>query len=242
MTFRAPEDPVPGVAGARVLDLGHPLSSADPSWAGVRTFSRVTLETIEHGGCFTGRITTDEHFGTHVDAPAHFAAGGLTIDQLPPERLVRPAVCVNVERQSTEDEDYRLTREDLERFERTHGPIVPNTVVLVATGWDRRWPDEARYRNVRDGMMHFPGLSKEAAALLARDRRVAGIGIDSPSVDHGPTRLFEVHRLTQPLGVYHIENLTGLTALPPAGFTVVVAPIRIVGGSGGPARVFAILP
>ena len=114
--------------------------------------------------------------------------------------------------------------------------------MLVATGWDRRWKEPGRYMNVRNGVKHFPGISVEAAALLARDRKVAGIGIDSPSVDYGPSEHFETHRTTMPLNVYHIENATNLTALPATGFTVVVAPINVVGGSGGPTRIFALIP
>ena len=94
--------------------------------------------------------------------------------------------------------------------------------------------------NERDGVKHFPGLSVEAAALLARERKVAGIGIDTPSVDYGPSAKFETHHTTMPENVYHVENATNLTRLPPRGFTVVVAPINLVGGSGGPTRVLAI--
>ena len=119
--------------------------------------------------------------------------------------------------------------------------IANGDIILIATGWDQRWPDPVRYRNEQNGVKHFPGLSVEAADYLARDRRVAAIGIDTPSIDYGPSADFAAHKTTMPLGVYHVENATGLTSLPPAGFTVVVAPIKIAGGSGGPTRVFALL-
>ncbi len=226
----------------RIVDLGHTLSEADPTWDGTRGFSRSTLETIPQDGFFTGRFTADEHAGTHVDAPAHSVAGGRTIDALEAAQLVRPAICLHIEHQVAGHEDYALTRADVEAFERAHGVISEGALVLVSTGWHRRWTDAARYLNIREGVRHFPGISRDAASLLAQDRRVAGIGIDTPSVDLGVSTLFEVHRVTQSLGVYHIENLAGLDDLPPTGFTVVVAPIKIRGGSGGPARVFAILP
>ena len=158
------------------------------------------------------------------------------------DRLVRPAVRIDVTAKVAADEDYRLAVEDIRAFESRHGRIAEGVLVLVATGWDSRWKDPARYMNVRNGVKHFPGISVEAATLLARDRKVAGIGIDSPSVDHGPSEHFETHRTTQPLNVYHIENAANLTALPATGFTVVVAPVNIAGGSGGPTRVFALLP
>jgi len=224
----------------KVLDLGHPLSDADPTWSGGKAFSRSAEATFEKDGYAVGKFTADEHFGTHLDAPAHFG-GSWTTDTIPVERLVRPAVCINVAAQVAADEDYRLTLEDVRAFESRSGTIAEGAIVLVATGWDRRWKEPGRYMNVRNGVKHFPGISVEAATFLARDRKVAGIGIDSPSVDHGPSERFETHRTTMPRNVYHVENATNLTALPAAGFTVVVAPINIVGGSGGPTRVFALI-
>ena len=221
----------------RVVDLGHPLSESDPSWSGEKVFSR---SGVKGDGFAMGKFSSDEHFGTHLDAPVH-AGGAWTTDQIPVERLVRPGVCVNIEAEAAKDEDYRLTVEDILRFEAKAGRIPEGVVVLVATGWDRRWPDQVRYMNDRAGVKHFPGLSVEAAALLARERKVAGIGIDTPSVDYGPSAKFETHHTTMPANVYHIENAANLTSLPPSGFTVVVAPIDLAGGSGGPTRLFAIL-
>lgn len=226
----------PAPAG-RVVDLGHPLSEDAPSWGGEKVFSR---KGVVGEGFAMGSFSTDEHFGTHLDAPVH-AGGRWTTDQIPVERLVREAVCINVEAQAAKDEDYRLSVEDIRRFEAKQGRIPEGTVVLVATGWDRRWPDRARYMNEREGVKHFPGISAEAGAFLARERKVAGIGIDTPSVDHGPSEKFETHHVTMGENVYHIENATRLTGLPPKGFTVVVAPINLVGGSGGPTRIFALL-
>lgn len=221
----------------RVVDLGHPLSEDDPSWGSEKVFSR---KGVVGEGFAMGSFSTDEHFGTHLDAPVH-SGGRWTTDQIPVDRLVRNAVCINIEAETAKDEDYRLSVEDIRRFEAKQGRIPEGTVVLVATGWDRRWPDRARYMNEREGVKHFPGLSAEAGAFLARDRKVAGIGIDTPSVDHGPSEKFETHKATMGENVYHIENAARLTSLPPKGFTVVVAPVNLVGGSGGPTRMFALL-
>jgi kynurenine formamidase len=225
----------------KVIDLGHPLSDADPTWSGEKVFNRSATAIFEKDGIALGKFSTDEHFGTHLDAPSHFG-GSWTTDKIPVERLVRPAVCINVAAKAAVDEDYRLAIEDIRAFESRSGPIAEGMVVLVATGWDRRWKEPGRYMNVKNGVKHFPGISVEAATLLARDRKVAGLGIDTPSVDYGPSVRFETHRTTQPLNVYHIENAANLTALPAAGFTVVVAPVNIAGGSGGPTRVFALIP
>lgn len=221
----------------RLLDLGHPLSEHDPTWSGKKVFSR---SGTAGEGFAMGQFSSDEHFGTHLDAPVH-AGGRLTTDQIPIDRLLRPAVCIDVQAAAEKDEDYRLTVDDVRHFEAKHGRIPEGSVVLVATGWDRRWPDQGRYMNDRGGVKHFPGLSVEAAALLARERKVTAIGIDTPSVDYGPSARFEVHHTTMPENVYHIENATRLTELPAKGFRVIVAPINLVGGSGGPTRIFALL-
>jgi kynurenine formamidase/beta-lactamase class A len=223
----------------RVVDLGHPLSEADPTWTGEKVF---THEATQSEGILMGKFSSDEHFGTHLDAPKHFFPGGWSVDRIPPDRLVRPAVCMDVRQAVSANEDYRVTPNDILAFERQHGAIAEGTVVFVRTGWDARWSDPARYRNERGGVKHFPGVSVEAASLLAKDRRVAGIGIDTPSIDYGPSVQFEAHRTTMPQNVYHIENAANLGAVPATGFRVVVAPIAIKDGSGGPTRVLALVP
>jgi kynurenine formamidase len=223
----------------KVIDLGHPLSAEIPSWSGDRVFERTETGS---GGMSMGRFRSDEHFSTHLDAPSHFAPGKWSVDQIPPERLVRPGFCIPVEEKVRGNEDYQLSLADVKAFESREGPIAEGAVVLVATGWDRRLREPGGYMNERGGVKHFPGISVEAAAYLARERKVAGIGIDTPSVDYGPSEKYETHHTTMPENVYHIENATRLTELPARGFTVVVAPIKLAGGSGGPTRVFALLP
>jgi kynurenine formamidase len=223
------------VLAQRVVDLGHPLAVTDPSWDGSRVFQR---NGTGGGGYVGGTFSSDEHFGTHLDAPAHFG-GTWTVDRIPVDRLVRPGICINV---TGKPEDYQITVDDVKAFEARNGAIPEGSIVLFATGWDVRWPDQKKYLNERNGVKHFPGIHPDAAAYLARDRKVAGLGIDTPSVDYGPSAKFETHNLTMRLNVFHIENAARLTSLPPRGFTVVVAPINLVGGSGGPARVFALLP
>jgi kynurenine formamidase len=215
--------------GPRLVDLGHPLRESDPSWDGRAAFDR-------EGDRSNGRFESQEHFGTHLDAPAHFG-GDWTTDQIPAERLIGPGVVINV---TGRPEDYQLTVADVKAFEARHGAIPAGAIVLVATGWDARWPDRKAYMNERGGTKHFPGIGVEAARYFV-GRKVAGIGIDTPSVDYGPSAKFETHNITNPANIYHVENARGLTTLPPAGFTVVVAPINVAGGSGGPTRIFALM-
>jgi kynurenine formamidase len=218
----------------RVVDLGHSLAVTDPSWTGQPVFQR---KAEQGDGYVGGTFSSDEHFGTHLDAPAHFG-GAWTVDRIPVERLVRPGVCIHIIGKA---EDYQLTVADVKAFEAKNGAIAEGAIVMIATGWDARWPDQTKYMNERAGVKHFPGIHPDAAAYLSRDRKVAGIGIDTPSVDYGPSAKFETHHLTMPLNVFHIENAANLTSLPASGFTIVVAPIKLAGGSGGPTRVFALL-
>jgi kynurenine formamidase len=225
----------------RVVDLGHAIADTDPSWSGDKVFSYETVETIAKDGYQAGKFSTDEHFGTHVDAPAHFVAGRWTVDQIPVDRLIRPGVCVNIASQVRDDGNYRLTVDDLKAFEAKNGEIPPGSIVLVATGWDSRWSStHGEYMNEHNGVKHFPGISVEAAKFLANDRLVVGIGIDTPSIDYGMSEHFEAHQVSLGRDLFHIENVTGLTKLPATGYTVVVAPVKIRGGSGAPARVFAV--
>jgi kynurenine formamidase len=215
---------------SRVVDLGHPLRATDPSWDGKAAFKR-------EGTKQNGHFESQEHFGTHLDAPAHFG-GEWTVDQIPVDRLVRPGVCIQV---TGKPEDYLVTVDDIKAFEARSGSIPEGSIVLIATGWDARWPDRKAYMNERGGKKHFPGISAEAAKFLVT-RKIYGLGIDTGSVDYGPSEKYETHNITNPANIFHIENARGLTKLPPSGFTVVVAPINLAGGSGGPTRVFALLP
>jgi kynurenine formamidase len=228
-------------SASRVVDLGHPIQKGDPSWDPSPSYERSIVATIEKDGYAAGKITIEEHFGTHLDAPAHFAPKGWTVDQIPPERLYQPAVRIDVSAQAAANADYLVTVADITTFEEQHGVIPEGAIVLIATGWDRRWPDRSRYMNEQNGVKHFPGLSAEATRYLAATRRAAGIVIDTPSIDYGPSTAFEAHHVSMALNVYHVENAARLTTLPANGFEVFVAPIDIAGGSGGPARIFAVM-
>jgi len=227
----------------RILDLSHTLSEKNPRWPGdTRGFEAQVHARPEEAGYFTRSIWMLEHFGTHLDAPAHFPPGQSTVDRIPPQRLVGPAVVLDVRQQAAADADYRVVPGDVRAWEERHGVVPAGAIVLARTGWEVRWPDEQRYRNLDgSGVMHFPGFSVEAAKLLI-ERGVSGLGIDTLSVDYGASKSFEVHRLSHAADLYHLENLANLSSLPESGAVLVVAPIKLEGGSGGPVRVFAFLP
>jgi len=226
----------------RVVDLSYAINDKLVAWPGdTRTFEAKINASVEKNGYYTRSFWMLEHYGTHMDAPIHFPPGKLSVDQIPVQRLFGPAAVIDVRAEAQRDPDYRLTIERIERWERAHGRIPASAIVLLRTGWASRWPDAKRYRNMgAAGVMHFPGFSVEAVKLLIA-RKVSGVGIDTLSVDYGPSKDFAVHKVSHAAGLYHLENLADLSGLPEAGAFLVVAPIKLEGGSGGPCRVFAIL-
>lgn len=239
------EDRLAGIPSGRtrIIDLSHPLSDKFPLWPGdTRGFEAHENASIAKDSYFTRHVWMLEHYATHMDAPAHFVAGQATVDQIPPPRLFGPAVVIDVTAKAREDADYRLTVERVAQWEGKHGRIESGSIVLLRTGWAARAGDAERYCNAGEGAtMRFPGFSVESARLLI-ERGVVGLGIDTMSVDYGRSQDFEVHLVSHGAGLYHLENLADLSALPEAGAFLVVAPIKLEGGSGGAVRVFAILP
>lgn len=227
----------------RVIDLTYAINEKLVPWPGdEKWFEAKVNATVEKDGYFTRSFWMLEHYGTHMDAPVHFPPGVVTVDQIETKNLFGPAVVFDVRQEAAKDADYRLPASRIQDWERAHGAIRPGSIVLLRTGWSARWPDAQRYRNQdAKGKMHFPGFSAEAAKQLI-DRGVRGLGCDTLSVDYGASEDFAVHHLALGAGLYHLENLADLSALPEAGAFLIVAPIKLQGGSGGPVRVFAVLP
>src|SRR6266550_7605608 len=227
----------------RVLDLSYAINDKLVPWPGDEKFFEATVNaSVEKNGYFTRSFWMLEHYGTHVDAPAHFPPGKTTVDQIPAKQLFGPAVVIDVRAESGKDADYQLATARIEDWEKEHGRIPEQAIVLLRTGWASRWPDVRKYRNQDEkGKMHFPGFSAEAAKLLI-ERKVSGLGCDTLSVDHGASSDYSVHHLALGAGLYQLENLADLSELPETGAFLIVAPIKLEGGSGGPVRVFALLP
>src|SRR2546422_372931 len=229
--------------GARLVDLTHPFDARTIYWPTAKPF---TLEPVAHGMTEGGwwyaanNFSAAEHGGTHLDAPIHFAEGRWAADEIPLDRLVGAAVVVDVSEKAARDPDALLVRADLETFEGRGGRIPDGAVVLVRTGWDRFWDDRARYVGSAapgdTAHLHFPGVGEDAALWLTTARRIRSIGIDTASIDHGPSRDFRAHRALTNANVPIFENLAGLAALPPRGATFIGLPMKIAGGSGGPPR------
>jgi kynurenine formamidase len=241
-------DPLAG----RVVDLTHAFGADTLYWP--TDTEGFVLETVFAGTTGAGyyyaahRFRAAEHGGTHLDAPIHFAEGRWTADEIPVERLFGPGAVVDVTARTAGDRDYQVTVADLRAWEAAHGRFPDGAIVLLRTGWGRFWPDRERYLGTaRRGPeavaeLHFPGLHPDAARWLAAERRIDAVGIDTPSIDHGQSKLFESHRALFAANVPAFENVADLEGLPPAAFTVVALPMKIRGGSGGPLRIVAVLP
>jgi kynurenine formamidase len=237
----APADP----SGFRaVVDLTHAINAHTPAFelSPKPLFSARTIATLEKDKYFARSISLPEHFGTHIDAPAHFARGLWTVDKIPPERLIGPLVVLDVSTNAKNNPDYLVSVEDIARWEHVHGQIPSGAIVITKTGWGGRWNSRKDFRNADNkGTMHFPGYSLDTARFLVEGRNVFGLGIDTLSIDEGASPDFPVHQYTLAHSVYQLENVANLDRAPANGAIVVVAPMKLEGGSGSPVRILALV-
>jgi kynurenine formamidase len=227
---------------AQVVDLTHDLTDRMPLMTGAAPFTLHPAVRLPDGSSLT-TFSCGEHTGTHLDAPAQMGKGRPSVDEIAPGHLVSHGIMIDVRRRVAADADYALTPLDLQAWEKANGRIPPRALVILNTGWHNRWEDPDRYLN-RDekGFMHFPGFTAEAVRVLVLERNVNGLGIDTASIDPGLSTGLEGHKSLLTAGRYPVENLNNLDLLPPRGFGVIVAPLKISRGAGAPARVLAIVP
>lgn len=245
---RSPQ--APDLATAKVVDLTHAFDERTLYWpTSPSAFELKPLaEGQTPGGWYysSNAFCTPEHGGTHLDAPSHFAKGGRTADRIPVRELIAPAVVLDVRKKTSADADYRLTVEDVRAWEARHGAIPAGAIVLLQTGWSARWPDRKAYLGDDTpgdaSRLHFPSYGKEAAEYLVRERKVGALGVDTASIDYGPSQDFLVHRIANGANVPGLENVAHLDELPERGAWIVALPMKIAGGSGGPLRIVALLP
>ena len=239
----------PDLATAKVVDLTHAFDSRTLYWP--TSPSAFELKPLAQGQTPGGwyyssnSFCTPEHGGTHLDAPIHFSKGGRTADQIPVRELIAPAVVIDVRKKTSADSDYRLAVEDVRDWETRHGEIPAGAIVLLETGWSARWPDRKSYLGDDTPgdatRLHFPSYGKEAAEYLVRQRKVGALGVDTASIDYGPSQDFVVHRIANGANIPGLENVAHLEDLPERGAWVVALPMKIAGGSGGPLRIVALL-
>jgi kynurenine formamidase len=224
--------------GGKIVDLTHEFKAGFPVYTG-NAPARRTLTTVPANGFYKQEWTFDEHSGTHMDAPGHFVAGGRLTPQLEASELILPLVVIDIARRAKADPDTVVDADDLRRHERRHGRIPDGALVAMDSGWARKVNDEAAFKGGPAGDYHFPGFGDEAIEYLLRRRRAAAIGVDTLSLDNGPSTTFSVHLNWLSADNFGLENLNNLDKVPHSGATAIVGVIPWQDGSGGPARVLA---
>jgi kynurenine formamidase len=233
---------------AKVIDLTYGFGPETVYWPTGKRFALEVVFKGESGGHWyeANNLCAAEHGGTHMDSPVHFARGRATTDQVPVTAGIGPLVRVDVTTQAAKDVDYRLGVDDLRAWESAHGRIPRRAIVVMYSGWGARWPDPQRYLGTDvpgdTANLHFPGFSKEAAEFLVGERDINGIGVDTPSIDHGPSQDFIVHQIINGANKPAFENLAHIDRVPASGATLIALPMKIEGGSGAPLRAIALLP
>jgi kynurenine formamidase len=244
------------LASVEVVDLTQPLSEdtpvlkLPPPFANTPGLTRhVISEYDDRGPAWAWYwLEIGEHVGTHFDAPIHWITGkdGDDVASVPVDRLVGPAVVIDKSAESAEDPDYVLTVDDVRAFTDEHGPLPDNGWLMLRTGWDARAHDQALFLNANETGPHTPGFDVECARFLAQDTGLTGVGVETVGTDAGAAHSFDppfpVHSFMLGAGKYGLTQLANLAQLPPTGAVVVVAPLKLVGGTGSPARVLALIP
>jgi kynurenine formamidase len=243
------------VGAIEVVDLTAPLSDKTPilqlpePFANTVNFSLREISHYDDRGpaWYWNDIITGEHTGTHFDAPVHWITGrdGEDVSQAPPKRLVGPAVVLDVADRVAANPDFLLEIEDVHDWIRTNGPLPEGGWLLYRTGWDARSGDQEAFLNADENGSHTPGISSACAKWLAEETLIAGIGVETVGTDAGGAPAldppFPCHSFFLGAGKYGLTQLRNLDRVPARGAVLIASPLPIVGGSGSPARVLALV-
>ena len=239
-----------------VIDLSQPLSETTPVIHLPPPFANtpgLKVHEISHyddrGPAWAWRwLEIGEHVGTHFDAPIHWITGrdGADLGSIPASELVGPVIVLDRVAQTEADPDYVVTVDDIRAYEAVHGPLPENSWLFVRTGWDARAHDSDLFLNASSGRPQSPGFDADCARYLAQETAIRGIGVETVGIDAGAAGGFDppfpVHTYVLGAGKYGVTQLANLARLPETGALVIVAPLRLVGGTGSPARVIALVP
>lgn len=229
--------------GFELVDLTEALGPDSVIWPGAPALEFTDAVRHDTDGYHARVVSTFEHAGTHFDAPEHFVPGGQDTADIEIDRLVLPALVIDIREKAAADPNAVVEPEDIEAFEDAHGTIRPGSAVIINSGWASRNADVVAYTGSRTTEdLKFPGFGVPAAKVLV-ERGVVGLGVDTLGIDPGSEPLFPVHRdVTHPAGLWHLENLVNVDRLPSQGAVIAVGVPRITGGTGFPTRVFAFVP
>jgi kynurenine formamidase len=239
-----------------VVDLTQPLSEATPIIQLPPPFANTPGWTMHEISRYDERgpawywnwFEGGEHVGTHLDAPIHWVTGQERDDvsQIPPRRLIGPAVVIDKTAEASADPDFLLQIDDIRAFESEHGPLPEGGWLLYRTGWDARAQDQQAFLNANETGPHTPGIAIDCARWLAEEAPIVGIGVETVGTDAGAAHSFDppfpCHTFMLGANKYGLTQLANLAKLPPTGAVLIVAPLKIVKGSGSPARVLALVP
>ena len=233
------------------LDANTPLLPLPPIWPNTPPFELHEISRYDERGpaWYWNWFATGEHTGTHFDAPVHWVSGkdlpDNSVDQIPAKRFIGPACVIDITKECAKDPDFLVDIPLIENWERANGKIPASSWVLLRTGWSQR-KSAVEYLNVHDDGPHTPGWKKEASLFLAEQRDVLGVGVETIGTDAGQAAKFDPpfcnHFVMHGHGKFGLASLTNLDRLPLTGAVVVAAPLKIVGGSGSPVRVIALVP
>lgn len=236
------ETTIQSFSASKAIDLTHVMHDDMVFWPGGVPFKKETLVTYESGGYLLHKFVMGENTGTHIDAPAHFIKGNLSIEKLPINQLILPIVVIDIKSKAKSIPGYELSTQDIQNWESKHGKIPAESLVALNTGWHARFDSPEKYINMdAANVMRFPGYSPQAAEVLVK-RNVAAIGIDTLSIDHGPSKTFATHVVMLKANKFQVENMANLDALPAVGATAIIGVLPVKGGSQAQARIFALLP
>ena len=242
-------------ASVEIIDLTAPLESTTPviqlpePFANTRSFTLTEVSRYDERGpaWYWNDISTGEHTGTHFDALVHWISGrdGLDVSQVPAASLVAPAVVLDFSAEAAADPDFLLEPAHIKQWEADHGPLPEGGWLLYRTGWDARSASQRDFLNADENGPHTPGVSVECARWIAQEAPVLGIGVETVGTAAGRAHSFDppfpCHSALLGAGKYGLTQLQNLALLPPAGAVLVAGPLPIVGGSGSPARVLALV-
>jgi len=225
----------------KVVDMTHELHEKFPTYFGKQQFSKKQIFNYAEHKFNLFELTVNEHTGTHIDAPLHFSADGKSVAEIPVENLIAPLCVIDIAARAAEDADTLVTPDDIKAWTAKYGEIPANACVAMHSGWAAH-VDTPKFRGTDDeDKQHYPGFHVEAAKMLAEETGATSLAVDTLSLDHGISADFATHYAWLPTGRFGIENITNLDKVPAKGATLVVGAPKHRGGTGGPARIFAMV-
>lgn len=232
------------------IDLSYTYDENTIFWPTADSFQLDTVfDGIADGGYYYSafQFCLAEHGGTHVDAPVHFAQGRWAVHEIPLKNCMGEAVVIDVSAKALPNPDYQIDVVDVENWEVEHGKIPDDAMIFFKTGYGQYWPDRGKYMGTAERgpaavpKLHFPAVHPNLAKWLVENRKIKAVGLDTPSLDYGQSKLYETHQILYKENILGFENLANLDELPAKGTYIIALPMKVKGGSGGPTRVIALV-